>query len=151
MSPVRPKRISKTKSISQFCTNFVQFCTLSPKFCTAFLLAQSAIQIWGLVTCSLPPKCSFKIKNWIIILSSFCTILHTKSQILYTIPSSAICNSNLEGWRHAAPPPPPMQFQHKKLDHNFLLNFYNFVHQVLNFVNHPSSAIRIPIWTVGDM
>ncbi len=30
------------------------------------------------------PKCSFNIKNWIIILCSFCTILYTKSQILYT-------------------------------------------------------------------
>ncbi len=43
------------------------------------------------------PKCSFKIKNWIIILYSFCTILYTKSQILYTLPSCAFGSSNWEG------------------------------------------------------
>ncbi len=74
--------------------NFVQFCTPSPKFCTPYPLALSAIQIWGAGDMQ-PPKCSFNIKNWIIILYSFCTILYIESQILYPIPSCAIGNYNL--------------------------------------------------------
>ncbi len=80
-----------------------------------------------------PPKCSFKIKNWIVILYSFCTILYIKSQILYTLPSCDIRNSNLGAGEMRSP---KMQFQDKKLNHNFLLILYNFVHQVPNFV-HP--------------
>ncbi len=77
---------------------------------------------------------------------SFCKILDTKYQILYILlPFSAICNSNLGGWRHAAP---QMQFQDKKLDHNFVLILYNFVDQVPNFVH--SSFFRYPNLGVGD-
>ncbi len=50
-----------------------------------------------------PPKCSFNIKNWIIILYSFCTILYIESQIVYTIPYCAIGNSNLGAACHHTP------------------------------------------------
>ncbi len=46
-------------------------------------------------TCHRPPKTDFEKEKYIIILYSFCTILYTESQILYTIPSCAIGNSNL--------------------------------------------------------
>ncbi len=79
----------------------------------------------GLVICS-TTKCSFNIKNWIIILYSFCIIL-------YTIPSCAIGNLNLGAGEMQ---PSEMQFQYKKMDHNFVLISYNVVHDVQNFV-HP--------------
>ncbi len=84
-----PKRISRTKSISEFCTYFVQFCIPSPKVSTPFLLALSAIQIWGLVTCSPPRKYNLKIKNCIIILYSFCTP-SSKFNTPFLLPLSAI-------------------------------------------------------------
>ncbi len=73
-----------------------------------------------------PPKCSFKIKNWIIILYSFCKILNTKSQILYTYAIQILVVGDKQ------PHPHQMQFQNKKLDHNFVLILYNFVHKVPN-------------------
>ncbi len=60
-----------------------------PNFVLPSFLRYEQLKFGGLVTCS-PLKCSFKIKNWIIILYSICTILYTQSQILFTIPSSAI-------------------------------------------------------------
>ncbi len=71
------------------------------------------------------PKTDFENEKYIIILYLFCTILYAKYQILYTIPSCAICNSNLGGLVTCNP---HMQFQYKKLDHNFVLILYNFVH-----------------------
>ncbi len=68
-----------------------------PNFVHHSFLRYRQFKFGGLKTCSPPPKCSFKIKNWIIIVYSFCIILYTKYQILYTIPSCAIGNSNL-GW-----------------------------------------------------
>ncbi len=114
--------------------NFVQFCTPTPKFCTLFPLALSAIQIWRAGDMQPPPICNVNIKNWIVILYSFCTILYIKFQILYTVPSCAMRNSNLGDVEMQ---PSEMQFQYKKLDHNFVLILYTFVHQVPNFV-HPS-------------
>ncbi len=100
--------------------------------------------------CHRPAKTDFENEKYIIILYLFCTILFTKSQILYTVPSCAIGNSNLGGWWHAAPP--QMQFQHKKLVNNFVLILYSFVHQVPNFVH--ASFLRygqFKFGGVGDM
>ncbi len=49
-------------------------------------------------TCHRPPKTDFENEKYIIILYIFCTILYTESQILYTIPSCDIGNSNVGGW-----------------------------------------------------
>ncbi len=82
---------------------------------------------------------------------NFVLILYTESQILYTIPSCAISNSNLERLVTCIPPP-KMQFQHKKLDHNFVLILYNFVHQVPNFVHHSLLRYRqLKFGGAGDM
>ncbi len=80
------------------------FCTTSQKICTPFLRYRQ-FKFERLVICSPLPKCNFNIKNWIIILYSICTILYTKSQILCTLPSCAIANSNFGvGYgRHAFP------------------------------------------------
>ncbi len=45
--------------------------------------------------CHRPPKTDFENEKYTIILYLLCTILYTKSQILYTLPSCAIGNSNL--------------------------------------------------------
>ncbi len=96
-------------------------------------ISGNIIEIWYMeVHVTAPPqKKDFENEKYLIILYLFCTILYTESKISYTIPSCAIGNSNLGGWRHAAP---QMQFQHKKLDHNFVLILYNFVHRDPNFV-----------------
>ncbi len=44
--------------------------------------------------------------------------------------------------------PSEMQFQYKKLDHNFVLILYNFVHEVPNFV-HRSFLSYAPFNFVG--
>ncbi len=88
-------------------------------------------------------KCSFKIKNWIIILYTFVQFC-TPSGKFYTPFLFPLSKFGRVGDMQ---PPPKMQFQHKKLDHNFVLILYNFVHQVPNFV-HPS-FLRYPqiqIW-----
>ncbi len=51
-----------------------------------------------------PPKTDFENEKYIINLYLFCTILYNKSQILYTIPSCAISNSNLGGGDMQPPP-----------------------------------------------
>ncbi len=48
--------------------------------------------------CHRPPKMDFENEKYIIIMYLFCTILYTESQILYTIPSCAIGNSDLGVW-----------------------------------------------------
>ncbi len=45
--------------------------------------------------------------------------------------------------------PPQKQFQHEKVDHNFVLILYNFVHQVPNFVHH--SFFRYPQFKFGGL
>ncbi len=87
-----------------------------------------------------PPKTDFENENYIIILYLFCTILYTESQILYTIPSCAIGNSNLDGAGDMQPP--KMQFQHKKLYHNFVLIFTILYIKLQILYIIPSWAIR---------
>ncbi len=64
------------------------------------------------------PKTDFENEKYIIILYLFCTILYTESQILYTIP---LRYRQLKFGGADDIQPPQMQFQHTKLDHNFVL------------------------------
>ncbi len=95
MSPPPPQNGFRERKVYQ---NFVlilyNFVHRVPNFVHHYLLRYRQFKFGGLVTCSLP-KCSFNIKNWIIIFYSFCTILYIKFQILYTVPSCAMRNSNL--------------------------------------------------------
>ncbi len=73
-----------------FVLNLYNFVHQVPNFVHTSFFSYPQFKFGGIVTCSSAalPKGSFNIKNWSIILYSFCTIL-------YTLPSSAFRNSNL--------------------------------------------------------
>ncbi len=94
-------------------------------------------------TCHRPPKTDFENEKYIIILYLFCT------------PSPKFCTpfplalSAIQIWGAGDMQPPQMQFQHKKLDHNFVLILYNFVQRVPNFVHH--SLLRYQQFKFGGL
>ncbi len=66
------------------------------------------------------PKADFENEKYIIILYLLYTILYTESQILYSIPSCAIGNSNLGAG--GMQPPPKCSFNIK----NWIIILYSF-------------------------
>ncbi len=95
MSPAARNGFRERKVYHNFVLILYNFVHQVQNFVHHSPLRYRQFKFGGMVTCSPPPKCSFNIKNWIIILYSFYTILYTESEILYTIPSCAIGNSNL--------------------------------------------------------
>ncbi len=87
-----------------------------------------------------PPKTDFENEKYILILYLFCTILYTSPKFCTPFP---LALSAIQIWGVGdMQPSPQMQFQHKKLDHNFVLILYNFVHKLKILYTVPSCAMR---------